>query len=93
MDNDDLTPLQKAVGIGCYVVLSYALYWPMLWAARAGSAWHASRHPNFSCDWGEPGFWVVMWLIAPITMPLMAFVAVGYWVLAPVVDFVAHWCW
>jgi len=92
-----MTPRPKAIQgrfvVGCYVLLAYLFYWPTLWATRAGSEWHASRHPGFMCDWGDPGFWAGLWLISPITLPAIALMAAAYWILSPILDLVVKICW
>lgn len=91
--NDSKKEPSGAAGVGCYVVLMYLLYWPALYAMRAGAEWHASTHPSFSYDWGEPGFWALAWIAAPITTPFLLLGAVTYWVISPVLGFIVRVFW
>jgi hypothetical protein len=43
-------PDETKTGIGCYIVLSYLLYWPAVYAVRAGAEWR-----EIPVDWGPPG--------------------------------------
>jgi len=83
----------KAKEIGCYIILTYILYWPAIYAARSGVAWHETRHTGFIYDWGNPYFWAVMWVFAPITTPFLLFINAIYWIVVPILDFIVQVFW
>ena len=68
-----------------WLIVSYVLYWPMFWLMYYGGE-HFFQHRG-TIDWGEPGFWVVLWITAPITTWIFAFGAFLYWVLGPIMSF------
>lgn len=92
MDNLKQKP-RAVVGIGCYMVLSYLLYWPAFWGMRLGIEWHASRHWGFTYEIGEPSFWAFMWFFAPVTIPFLLLANLIYWVLSPMLDFIGRVFW
>jgi len=79
---------QRGFAIGCYVVLTYLLYWPVLYAARAGAEWR-----DIPVDWGQPESWAAAWALAPVFMPILLFVAALYWIGDPIIDFIARMFW
>jgi hypothetical protein len=74
----------KSIAIGFWLVLSYVLYWPSVYLMRAGAEWS-----NVLVDWGPPQLVAGMWFLAPILTPLNLFVSFLYWVLCPMVEFIA----
>jgi len=86
MDRDD------KIGCGCYIVASYLLYWPAVWAFRAG----AERYAEVSgthVEFGEFGFYFIMWFIAPVSIIGMLLGVFCMWVLEPTIEFMSHYLW
>ena len=87
------TELRGCRWLGCYIVLSYVLYWPTFWLARAGGEWCANKNPGLVIDYGPPEFWAMMWVLAPVTTPFNLLIAATYWVISPAIDIIVKVCW